>query len=76
MSEENVALDIVHASDHVALAPFGLATYKLDAEMWASTTSGDQEHIATLFDAAHSWLREQNIHHHDFNYFSHRCSSR
>ncbi|KAJ1287665.1 hypothetical protein BS78_02G028400 [Paspalum vaginatum] len=74
--EEIVALDIVHASDHVALAPFGLATYKLDSKVWASTNSSDQEHIATLFDAAHSWLRKKNIYHHDFNYFSHRCSSR
>ncbi|OEL36498.1 hypothetical protein BAE44_0002479 [Dichanthelium oligosanthes] len=74
-SEDNVALDSVHASDHVVLAPFGLATYKLDAKVWASPNSGDQEHIASLLNAARSWLKKHNIHHHDFSYFSYRCSS-
>jgi hypothetical protein len=71
-----VALDSVQAFNDMALAPFGLATYKLDAEVWASPNSGDQEHIPSLFDAAQSWLKEHNIHHHDFNYFSQRYSSK
>ncbi|XP_066345550.1 uncharacterized protein [Miscanthus floridulus] len=71
-----VALDSVQAFNHMALAPFGLATYKLDAKVWASPNSGDQEHISSLFDAAQSWLKEHNIHHHDFNYFSQRYSSK
>jgi len=43
-----VALDSVQAFNHMALAPFGLATYKLDAKVWASPNSGDQEHISSL----------------------------
>jgi hypothetical protein len=60
----------------MALAPIGLTTYKLDAEVWASPNSGDQEHISSLFDMAQSWLKEHNIHNHDFNYFFHRYSSK
>ncbi|CAL5069020.1 unnamed protein product [Urochloa decumbens] len=71
-SEDNVSLDNVHASDHVTLDPFGLATYKLDAKVWASPNSGDEEHIASLFDAARSWLKKHGIHHNDFNHFSSR----
>jgi hypothetical protein len=71
-----VALDSMQAFNHMSLAPFGLATYKLDAKVWASPNSGDQEHISSLFDASQSWLKEHNIHHYDFNYFAHRCSSK
>ncbi|KAF8704051.1 hypothetical protein HU200_031536 [Digitaria exilis] len=62
-------------SNHVALAPFGLATYKLDAKVWASPNSGDQKHIACLYDAAQSWLKKHGIYHYDFNFFSASCSS-
>ena len=71
-----VALDSVQAFNHMALAPFGLATYKLDAEVWASPNFGDQEHSSSLFNAAQLWLKEHNIYHHDFNYFFHRYSSK
>ena len=71
-----VALDSVQAFNHMALAPFGLATYKLDAEVWASPNFGDQEHSSSLFDAVQSWLKEHNIYHHDFNYFSYRYFSK
>jgi hypothetical protein len=71
----NVSLDRVHDSNHVALAPFGLATFKLDAKVWANPDSGDQKHIVSLYDAARSWLKKHSIHHYDFNYFSYRCSS-
>ncbi|PAN39219.1 hypothetical protein PAHAL_7G228700 [Panicum hallii] len=74
-SEGNVSLDRVHDSNHVALAPFGLATFKLDAKVWANPDSGDQKHIVSLYDAARSWLKKHSIHHYDFNYFSYRCSS-
>nr|XP_034601730.1 uncharacterized protein LOC117862380 [Setaria viridis]TKW05566.1 hypothetical protein SEVIR_7G185000v2 [Setaria viridis] len=73
-TSEAVSLDNVNASDHVALAPFGLATYKLDTKVWASPNSDDEEYISSLFDAARSWLKKHNIHHNDFNHFSYRCS--
>ncbi|KAL6903457.1 hypothetical protein ACP4OV_004270 [Aristida adscensionis] len=56
------------ASDHLALAPFGLITQKLDEKVWATPVSGDKEHISSLFSAAQSWLKKNNIYHHDFNY--------
>ncbi|KAL6652341.1 hypothetical protein ACP70R_011266 [Stipagrostis hirtigluma subsp. patula] len=68
-SEEYVPLDSWNAFDHLALAPFGLATHKLDHKVWASPKSGDQEHISSLFGAAQSWLKKNNIYHNDFNYF-------
>jgi hypothetical protein len=43
-----VALYSVQAFNHMALAQFGLATYKLDVEAWASPNSGDQGHISSL----------------------------
>ena len=64
-----VALDSVQAFNYMALAPFGLATYKLDAEVWASPNFGDQEHSSSLFDAVQSWLKEHNIYHHTLTTF-------
>ncbi|XP_062227427.1 uncharacterized protein LOC133925556 [Phragmites australis] len=72
-SKEYVALNDGHAFDHVALAPFGLVTLKLDEKVWASPDTSDQEHIASLFSSAQSWIKKHQIYHHDFNYFS--CSN-
>lgn len=69
-----VSLHNMNTYDHVSLAPFGLATYKLDTKVWASPNSYDEEYISSLFDAARSWLKKNNIHHNDFNHFSYRCS--
>ncbi|TVU15122.1 hypothetical protein EJB05_38625, partial [Eragrostis curvula] len=69
-SEEFVVADSGHSSNYVALAPFGLATHKMDTGLWASPNSGDQERIASLIEAAQSWIRKHDIQHRDFNFFS------
>ncbi|GJN26963.1 hypothetical protein PR202_gb14932 [Eleusine coracana subsp. coracana] len=69
--EEHMTPDIGYASNYVTLSPFGLATHKMDTELWASPNSGDQEHVATLIDAAQSWIKMHGIQHYDFNFFSH-----
>ncbi|KAI5389496.1 uncharacterized protein LOC127101281 [Lathyrus oleraceus] len=55
----------------ISLAPFGLATYKMQRNnLWASGKCGrDQEKVVSLCSVADSWLKQLNVHHHDFNYF-------
>jgi len=74
-----VSLDSVHNSNHVVLAPVGLATFRLDPKVWVNPNSDDQKHIASLYDAAQSWIKKHGVDHNDFNHFSnhfsYRCSS-
>ncbi|KAL5056569.1 hypothetical protein RYX36_037251 [Vicia faba] len=55
----------------ISLAPFGLATYKMQgSNLWVSGNCGtDQEKVVSLCSVADSWLKQLNVHHHDFNYF-------
>ncbi|WVZ14733.1 hypothetical protein V8G54_012299 [Vigna mungo] len=57
-------------SDHVSLLPFGLATYKMQGDVWLNTDPYDNESISCLYSAADSWLKQLNVHHHDFNFFT------
>jgi len=53
------------------LAPFGLATYKMQGHVWGSNRSGrDQERLVSLLSVADSWLKQLRVQHHDFNYFT------
>ncbi|KAG6534342.1 uncharacterized protein LOC122038495 isoform X1 [Zingiber officinale] len=54
----------------IYLPPFGLATYKLQGNLWTMPESGDQERITSLFTAADSWLKKLKVQHHDFTYFT------
>nr|GMD70274.1 Pyridoxine/pyridoxamine 5'-phosphate oxidase [Ipomoea batatas] len=55
--------------------PFGLATYKLDDEIWINgNTFDDYERIIDLYNAAGCWLKRLNFWHHDFNFFTARFS--
>ncbi|GAU41556.1 hypothetical protein TSUD_271650 [Trifolium subterraneum] len=54
----------------ISLAPFGLATYKMQGNLWVSGKYGrDQEKLVSLCSVADSWLKQLKVHHHDFNYF-------
>lgn len=54
-----------------ALYPFGMATYRMDDDVWInSTTYDDYERIIDLYCAAESWLKQLNFWHHDFNFFT------
>nr|GLL41977.1 uncharacterized protein LOC109167854 [Ipomoea trifida] len=55
--------------------PFGLATYRLDDEIWINgNTFDDYERIIDLYNAAKCWLKRLNVWHHDFNFFTSKLS--
>ncbi|KAL4364340.1 hypothetical protein GQ457_04G005490 [Hibiscus cannabinus] len=55
----------------ISLPPFGLATYKMQGNVWVSGNSGrDQERLVSLLSVADSWLKQLRVQHHDFNYFT------
>ncbi|KAL3509417.1 hypothetical protein ACH5RR_028818 [Cinchona calisaya] len=55
----------------IPLPPFGLATYKMQGNVWISDRSGrDQERLVSLLSVADSWLKQLGVQHHDFNYFT------
>lgn len=55
----------------ISLPPFGLATYKMQGDVWASSKTGrDQGRLVSLWSVADSWLKQLRVQHHDFNYFT------
>ncbi|XP_013613910.1 PREDICTED: uncharacterized protein LOC106320091 isoform X1 [Brassica oleracea var. oleracea] len=52
----------------IPLPPFGLATYKMQGDLWGKT-GFDQDRLVYLQSAADSWLKQLNVDHHDFNFF-------
>ncbi|GKV13876.1 hypothetical protein SLEP1_g24838 [Rubroshorea leprosula] len=53
----------------ISLSPFGLATYKMQGDLWAKTGTFEHENMENLNSAASSWLKQLEIEHHDFNFF-------
>ncbi|CAA2995328.1 Hypothetical predicted protein [Olea europaea subsp. europaea] len=54
----------------ISLPPFGMATYKMQGDVWVSNKNGrDQERLVSLLGVADSWLKQLRVQHHDFNYF-------
>ncbi|XP_022755263.1 uncharacterized protein LOC111303343 [Durio zibethinus] len=58
------------SSSMIPLSPFGLATYKMQGNLWVKPDTCDPERMMNLYGAADSWLKQLNVHHHDFNFFS------
>lgn len=57
--------------EDISLPPFGLATYKMQGNVWASGKSGrDQERLASLSSVADSWLKQLRVQHPDFSFFT------
>ncbi|CAM8893910.1 unnamed protein product [Rhodiola kirilowii] len=57
-------------SKGISLRAFGLATYRMQGDVWISGTSGsDQEKLVSLASVADSWLKQLKVQHHDFNFF-------
>ncbi|KAJ6296514.1 hypothetical protein OIU78_024378 [Salix suchowensis] len=54
----------------ISLPPFGLATYKLQGNLWINPGTSDDERMTYLESAADSWLKQLNVHHHDYNFFT------
>ncbi|CAN1809126.1 hypothetical protein LINPERHAP1_LOCUS25542 [Linum perenne] len=59
----------------IPLPPFGLATYKLQGDLWITNVT-DYNKLVYLHSAADSWLKQLNMYHHDFNFFTSRHSAR
>lgn len=57
-------------SSSIPLPPFGLATYKMQGNLWINPETSDHERIISLQRAANSWLKQLRVQHHDFNYFN------
>lgn len=56
--------------ESISLPPFGLATYKMQGDVWISDKNGqDRERIMSLSSVADCWLKQLRVQHHDFNYF-------
>ena len=54
----------------ISLPPFGLASYKMQGDVWLSDENGlDRERMTSLLSVADSWLKQLRVQHHDFNYF-------
>ncbi|CAN1123866.1 hypothetical protein LINPERHAP2_LOCUS2071 [Linum perenne] len=57
--------------ERISLPPFGMATYKMQGDVWVSGNCGrDQERLVSLVSVADSWLKQLRVQHHDFNYFT------
>ncbi|KAL3821505.1 hypothetical protein ACJIZ3_007410 [Penstemon smallii] len=57
--------------ESISLPPFGLATYKMQGDVWISDNNGrDRERLVSLLSVADSWLKQLRVQHHDFNYFN------
>lgn len=56
----------------ISLPAFGLATYKMQGDVWVSAWKNGQDHerLISLFSVADSWLKQLRVQHHDFNYFT------
>ncbi|KAJ4844485.1 hypothetical protein Tsubulata_006321 [Turnera subulata] len=57
-------------SGGISLPPFGLASYKMQGDLWINPETYDYERIFYLSSAADSWLKQLNVHHHDYNFFT------
>lgn len=60
-------------SRRISLTPFGLASYKMQGDIWVNPYTHDQERLIDLHRAADSWLKQLNVCHHDFSFFT--CNS-
>ncbi|KAH9621921.1 hypothetical protein KSS87_007468 [Heliosperma pusillum] len=57
--------------ESVTLPAFGLATYKMQGNLWASGRGGrDQGRLGSLWSVADSWLKQLRVKHHDFSFFT------
>ncbi|KAI3948621.1 hypothetical protein MKW98_027687 [Papaver atlanticum] len=75
--ENDMSSDCVkgrNSKSGIPLPPFGLATYKMNGDVWIQPDAGDYERIDTLQSAADSWLKQLRVQHHDFSYFVSRST--
>ncbi|XP_072083930.1 uncharacterized protein [Arachis hypogaea] len=61
-------------SGSISVSPFGLATYRMQGDIWLTPSSHVNEKVTCLYNAANSWLKQLNVFHPDFNFFACRSS--
>ncbi|GAA0170499.1 hypothetical protein LIER_24742 [Lithospermum erythrorhizon] len=54
----------------VSVPPFGLASHRMQGDVWLNGDSCDFEKIIDLYNAADSWLKQVGFSHPDFEFFS------
>nr|XP_051209438.1 uncharacterized protein LOC127326690 isoform X2 [Lolium perenne] len=76
-SISSVFQDNIHRSgperdggETTALSPFGLATYRMEGDLWRRPGSSDPRRLSELHWAASSWLKQVGAHHPDFAFFT------
>ncbi|XP_031373743.1 uncharacterized protein LOC116188488 isoform X2 [Punica granatum] len=63
------------AHDKISLSPFGLATYKMQGDLWVNPEmTPEYLKFMHLQNAAHSWLKQLNAYHHDLSFFTHHSA--
>ncbi|KAK4774940.1 hypothetical protein SAY86_009875 [Trapa natans] len=64
------------ADEEVSLSPFGLATWKMQGDLWVNPlVTPEYLKFIHLQNAAHSWLKQLNVYHHDHSFFTHHYYS-
>lgn len=66
--EETECFEESVINKRIPLPPFGLATYKMQGDLWGKT-GFDKDRLVYLQSAADSWLKQLNVEHHDYNFF-------
>lgn len=61
-------------SDKILLAPFGIAIYKMQGDLWIKSGTTEYMKFVDLQRAASSWLKQLNVYHHDSSFFACRSS--
>nr|CAB3456196.1 unnamed protein product [Digitaria exilis] len=59
----------MNTAGKLTLPVFGLASYKLRSSIWSSNRPEEQQHAASLMQAADDWLRHRQVYHPDFRFF-------
>ncbi|KAK4769440.1 hypothetical protein SAY86_027590 [Trapa natans] len=56
----------------IPVPAFGLATYKMQRNVWVQGEEfgRDQERLTSLLSVADSWLKQLQVQHHDFDFFT------
>ncbi|KAK4747165.1 hypothetical protein SAY87_026202 [Trapa incisa] len=64
------------ADEEISLSPFGLATYKMQGDLWVNPlVTPEYLKFINLQNAAHSWLKQLNVNHPDLSFFTHHHSA-
>ncbi|WCJ29151.1 hypothetical protein M5689_010806 [Euphorbia peplus] len=58
----------------IAVPPFGMASYKMQGDVWINMENSELERLIYLHSAADSWLKQLGVNHHDYNFFTYHSA--